>query len=71
MAYVVLTVMGTVPVMASVANRAAYTAASCFSVREYRASAPLHIGTRNPRVDVAVLIAATDPFKTSLGHMHI
>ena len=42
-------VTGAVPVIASVANRAAYTAANCFSIKEYHTCAPFHSWDQKPK----------------------
>ena len=72
MGYVVLIVKGAVPVVVSMANRAAYTVASCFPIEETVPLFPSIVGTRNPRDDRTVLITVTNPIQTLLvSHAHL
>ena len=64
--------MGAALVMASMSNRAAYTATSDVSIKEYRTSAHFHNWDQKTKLDVTILIAVTDPtqsFPVSYAHL--
>ena len=71
MGYMVLTAMGAVPVIASMANKEHTLQPDAFQSGRTVPLLPSIVGTRNPRVDVAIPIAVPDPTQNPLCHTHI